>query len=258
DDLVGIQLDRSDWMLISILGVLKSGGAYVPIDPGYPQERIDFIEKDTDCRVCLDGEELSRFKASREQYSKNPVASTVKSDNLAYVMYTSGSTGRPKGVMVGHGGLVNRLLWMKRDLQVVGADVFLQKTPVTFDVSVWELFLPLVCGSKLVFAEPDGHKDPIYLEEVSTVRKVSIIHFVPSMLRSVLNSVKWHGLESLRHVVCSGEALSKGLEGSFRERAPFPSLHNYYGPTEATVDVTAIDLSENPTTGHVVSIGRPV
>src|SRR5690606_11397114 len=89
-------------------------------------------------------------------------------------------------------------------------------------------------------------------------RKVSIIHFVPSMLRSVLNSVKWHGLESLRHVVCSGEALSKGLEGSFRERAPFPSLHNYYGPTEATVDVTAIDLSENPTTGHVVSIGRPV
>ncbi|WP_165760237.1 AMP-binding protein, partial [Niastella populi] len=176
DDLIGIKQERSEWMMVSIFGVLKLGGAYVPIDPEYPRERLDYIEKDTQYKVCLDETELSKFKESRERYSTEPVTSTAKSNNLIYVIYTSGSTGKPKGVMLEHRGLVNRLLGMKRDLQVEEADVFLQKTPVTFDVSVWELFLPLIGGSKLVFAKPDGHKDPVYLDAVLASQKISIIH----------------------------------------------------------------------------------
>ncbi|WP_133054701.1 non-ribosomal peptide synthetase, partial [Niastella populi] len=258
DDLVGIKQERSEWMIVSILGVLKSGGAYIPIDPQYPQERIDYIEKDTNCKVCLDEEELSKFKESQERYSKEAVNSTAQPGNLIYVIYTSGSTGKPKGVMLEHSGLVNRLRWMKRDLEITEADVFLQKTPATFDVSVWELLLPLVCGSKLVFAKPDGHKDPVYLDEVLAAQKISIIHFVPSMLSAALDTIKWDRLEGLRHVICSGEALPKRTEASFKEKAPFARLHNYYGPTEASIDVTAIDLSRHPTVGNEVSIGKPV
>ncbi|WP_133054523.1 non-ribosomal peptide synthetase, partial [Niastella populi] len=258
DELIGIRQERSEWMMVSILGVLKSGGAYVPIDPDYPQERIDYIEKDTNCKVCLDEIELSRFKESQERYSIERPGSKTKSDNLIYVIYTSGSTGNPKGVMVEHSGVVNRMLWMKRDLQVGAADVFLQKTPVTFDVSVWELLLPLICGSKLVFAKPEGHKDPVYLDTVLASQKISILHFVPSMLSVALGTIKWHRLEGLRHVICSGETLPKRIETSFREKAPFSSLHNYYGPTEASIDVTAINLSRHPTAGHEVLIGKAV
>jgi len=160
--------------------------------------------------------------------------------------------------MLEHSGLVNRMLWMGRDLQVEETDVFLQKTPVTFDVSVWEFFLPLVCGGKLVFSKPGGHKDPLYLDEIIAVQNISIVHFVPSMLSAALDTIKWDRLESLRHVVCSGEALSKSIEESFKEKAPFSSLHNYYGPTEASIDVTAIDLSQHPTEGSEVSIGSPI
>ncbi|MCX6319453.1 MAG: amino acid adenylation domain-containing protein [Bacteroidetes bacterium] len=258
DDLVGIKQERSEWVILSILGVLKAGGAYVPIDPEYPQERIAYIEADTHCKGCLDEAALNKFKESREHYSKEPVRSGAKSDNLIYVIYTSGSTGEPKGVMLEHNGVVNRMCWMKRDLEVKETDVFLQKTPLTFDVSVWELFLPLICGSKLVFAKPDGHKDPDYLDKIAASQKISIMHFVPSMLSAALDTIKWDRLESLRHVVCSGEALPKRIEESFKERARFSSLHNYYGPTEASIDVTAINLSEYPTEGYEVPIGKPV
>ncbi len=258
DDLVAIQLERSEWMLISILGVLKAGGAYVPIDPHYPQERISYMQADTRCKVCLDEAALTHFKASRQRYPTQALPLTATADNLIYVLYTSGSTGKPKGVLLEHRGLVNRLLWMKRQLQVEASDVFLQKTPVTFDVSVWELLLPLVSGSKLVVARPEGHKDPLYLHQVLAGQKVSIVHFVPSMLSAALSAIGWERLAGLRHVVCSGEALGKPLEEAFKARAPFVSLHNYYGPTEASIDVTAINLSRHATLGKEVPIGRPV
>ncbi len=258
DDLVAIQLERSEWMIIAILGVLKAGGAYVPIDPHYPQERISYLQADTRCKVCLDETALTHFKASRQRYPTQALPLTATADNLIYVLYTSGSTGKPKGVLLEHRGLVNRLLWMKRQLQVAPSDVFLQKTPVTFDVSVWELLLPLVSGSKLVVARPEGHKDPLYLHQVLAGQKVSIVHFVPSMLSAALPAIGWERLAGLRHVVCSGEALGKPLEEAFRARAPFTSLHNYYGPTEASIDVTAINLSRHATLGKEVSIGRPV
>jgi tyrocidine synthetase-3 len=257
DDLVGIKLERSEWMIISVLGILKSGGAYVPIDPLYPQDRMDYIEKDTSYKVCINEKELINFKENQDRYSTKKVSSSLKSDHLVYVIYTSGSTGNPKGVLLEHSGVVNRLLWMGRDLKIDEGDVFLQKTPTTFDVSVWELFLPLVSGSKLVVLKPEGHKDPVYIEHVIKDYKVSVIHFVPSMLSGMLESIQWNTFESLRHVVCSGEALTKKLEGMFKEKS-IAKLHNYYGPTEASVDVTAIDLSQFPTMDNEVSIGKPV
>jgi amino acid adenylation domain-containing protein len=259
EDLVGVKQDRSEWLLPSILGVLKAGAAYVPIDPNYPQERVDFIKNDTNFKICLDSTELNNFIAIREDFSTSkPPNTIIQQNNLAYVIYTSGSTGRPKGVLVEHGSILNRLLWMKEDFSIVEDDIFLQKTPITFDVSVWELFLPIITGSKLVFAIPDGHKDPAYIENAMEVHKVSIIHFVPSLLRDALENIVWNKLTNLRHVVCSGEALTKKLETTFAQKVPASKLHNYYGPTEAAIDVTKINLTENPTIGNEVSIGKPV
>ncbi len=258
DDLIGMKLERSEWLMITILGILKSGAAYVPIDPSYPKERIEYMEKDINCKVCIDEELLNKFKENQIEYSKSKAPSSIKSDNLAYVIYTSGSTGNPKGVLVEHTGVVNRLLWMRRDLNLVAQDIFLQKTPTTFDVSVWELFLPLLIGSKLVVALPNGHKDPSYLEELIINHKVSIIHFVPSMLSAMLENIDWLKLTTLRHVVCSGEALQKSLVDEFGERTGSIELHNYYGPTEASVDVTAVNLTKYPGKGKFVTIGKPV
>ncbi|MDP1880838.1 MAG: amino acid adenylation domain-containing protein, partial [Parachlamydiaceae bacterium] len=258
DDLVGIKQERSEWMIVSILGVLKAGGAYVPIDPNYPQDRIDYIEKDTKCKVCIDENELRKFKESQTRYSKKKITSCINASNLVYVIYTSGSTGIPKGVLVEYSGVVNRLMWMLRELKINEEDVFLQKTPTTFDVSVWELFLPFITGSKLLVARPESHKDPVYLEKVINKFKISVIHFVPSMLSGALENIAWNKFKNLRHVVCSGEALPKKLEKSFKEKAPLIQLHNYYGPTEASVDVTSINLSQFPTTRDDVSIGKPV
>ncbi|MGB3468054.1 MAG: amino acid adenylation domain-containing protein, partial [Cyclobacteriaceae bacterium] len=258
DDLVAIMQERSEWLVISILGVLKSGGAYVPIDPENPQERIDKILADSQSKVLLDNNELKAFFNSKKKYADHNPDTIVKPNQLAYVIYTSGSTGTPKGVMIEHTSLVNRLNWMSRDLEVSSSDVFIQKTPVTFDVSVWELFLPLVSGSKLVVIKPGGHKDPFYLSEVLEKVQVSIIHFVPSMLHNALGYIEWERLKNLRHVICSGEALSRTLEKTFKERSPKTNLHNYYGPTEATVDVTKLNLSQHPTVGNEVSIGKPV
>ncbi|MGB3464106.1 MAG: amino acid adenylation domain-containing protein, partial [Cyclobacteriaceae bacterium] len=258
DELVGIMQDRSEWLVISVLAVLKSGGAYVPIDPGYPDERISFIKQDTACRVILDSAELEHFISVQGNYSTQSVGQVATAENLAYVFYTSGSTGTPKGVMIEHTSLVNRLNWMRADLEISSSDVFIQKTPVVFDVSVWELFLPLISGSKLVLAKPDGHKDPVYLDELLRIQNISIIHFVPSMLSEAIDNISWGHLPHLRHVICSGEALPKTLEEVFRKKTSLIKLHNYYGPTEATVDVTTIDLSKHPTKGSEVLIGKPV
>lgn len=258
NDLVGIEQERSEWVLITILGVLKSGGAYVPIDPEFPEDRKAFIQSDTACKVCVDSSELDKFKANLHDYLAENRKRTTSENNLAYVIYTSGSSGKPKGVLLEHKGLVNRMIWMKDDLEITEKDVFVQKTPMTFDVSVWELFLPLISGSKLVFAKPGGHKDPQYLQELIADQNISIMHFVPSMLGYALENITWSDLKSVRHVICSGEALPKKIEQIFKAKVPRANLHNYYGPTEASIDVTSINLTENPTVGDEVSIGKPV
>ncbi|MFY9822632.1 MAG: amino acid adenylation domain-containing protein, partial [Thermoanaerobaculia bacterium] len=179
----------------------------------------------------------------------------VDQDQVAYLIYTSGSTGRPKGVMNAHRGIVNRLLWMQETYRLDGSDVVLQKTPASFDVSVWELFWPLLTGARLVMALPGGHRDPSYLASTILAEGVTTIHFVPSMLSLFLEAPEVGRCTSLRRVVCSGEALPHELQQRFFARLACP-LHNLYGPTEAAVDVTF--WACRPGGPPVVPIGYPV
>ena len=192
-----------------------------------------------------------------DEESKEFEAAAIALEQLAYVIYTSGTTGRPKGVLCEHQGLRNRLKWMQDDLAITSEDIIVQKTTYTFDVSVWELTMPLVTGCKLVFAKPEGHKDPLYLQELIAKEQGTIMHFVPSMLAIFLEDVDSKQCESLRHVVCSGEALTSSMVKSFRTQLPTIQLHNLYGPTEAAIDVTSIDLTTTEIENQV-SIGYPV
>ena len=256
--LVGLQLERSEWMLIAILGIMKSGAAYVPIGTNYPKERVAFIQEDCGFKAYIDQQELEKFKARWGEYSVAALKISVKVQGPAYAIYTSGSTGRPKGVVNHHLGLYNRLAWMQADLDLSEEDIFLQKTPYTFDVSVWELLLPLFCGATLVFAKPEGHKDPAYLQGIIEKHGVSIIHFVPSMLDAFLASAEKGSCQSLNNLVCSGEALSSNLAISTWKLLPKVRIHNFYGPTEATIDVSAIELNYGDVQEKGVSIGFPV
>ncbi|HEU4556752.1 MAG TPA: condensation domain-containing protein, partial [Longimicrobium sp.] len=251
---VGICLERSLEMVVGILAVLKAGGAYVPLDPGYPAERLAFILADSATPVLLtretlrgalpvrDGVEVVSLDGAAEEIAaesaENP-RSGAGPDSLAYVIYTSGSTGRPKGVMNQHRGVVNRLWWMQAEYGIGADDVVLQKTPFSFDVSVWEFFWPLQQGATLVMARPDGHRDPLYLQEMIERRGVTTLHFVPSMLQPFVETAEAARCTSLRRVICSGEALPPALVARFHQRLPASTaLHNLYGPTEAAVDVS--------------------
>ncbi|MBP5107477.1 non-ribosomal peptide synthetase, partial [Pseudomonas protegens] len=179
--------------------------------------------------------------------------------HLAYVIYTSGSTGRPKGAMNEHRAVVNRLLWMQEQYRLTAEDAVLQKTPFSFDVSVWEFFWPLFTGARLVMARPDGHKDPAYLRQVVRDERISTLHFVPSMLDVFLAYGDTRECAGLRQVMCSGEALPGSLVRRFKQQLPQVALHNLYGPTEAAVDVTAWDcagpLAQTPDN---TPIGKPI
>ncbi|SKA48469.1 Non-ribosomal peptide synthetase component F, partial [Chitinophaga eiseniae] len=217
--LAGILLERSEWLPVTIMAILKCGAAYVPLDVHYPQERIDYIRQDGNIGVVVDAALLADFRKEQLQYSGDLALPALTGASLAYCIYTSGSTGHPKGVLNLHEGLYNRLLWMKEDLRIGPSDIFLQKTPYTFDVSVWELLLPFISGSCLVIARPEGHKDPQYLQQLIAQEGVSIIHFVPSMLGAFLADYQT-GATPLRHVVCSGEELPAVMVSQFRALLP--------------------------------------
>jgi amino acid adenylation domain-containing protein len=270
DTLVGVAMERSLEMVIALYGVLKAGGAYVPIDPEYPQERVAFMLQDANVAVlltqarlagllpshkgrvvCVDGEweQIARQDATNPGWEMEP-------SHLAYMIYTSGSTGRPKGAMNTHRGICNRLLWMQDQYGLTEADKVLQKTPFSFDVSVWEFFWPLLVGARLVVAEPGGHRDPAYLVKLIKEQGITVLHFVPSMLRAFLEEPGVERCQSLRHVICSGEALPYELQERFFELLA-AQLHNLYGPTEAAVDVTHWTCRCHDER-KIVPIGRPV
>ncbi|WP_420124961.1 amino acid adenylation domain-containing protein, partial [Longimicrobium sp.] len=269
---VGLCLERGVEMVVSILAVLKAGGAYVPLDPGYPPERLAYMLEDSGVAVLLTQSRLrgilpasdvptldvdAAWNSIAAESAENP-APAVTPSNLAYVIYTSGSTGRPKGVMNAHRGVVNRLWWMQAEYGIGADDVVLQKTPFSFDVSVWEFFWPLQQGATLVMARPDGHRDPLYLQDVIERRGVTTLHFVPSMLQQFVETADPARCTSLRRVICSGEALPPALVARFHERFPAPvELHNLYGPTEAAVDVSHWACARQDA-ADVVPIGRPV
>ncbi|WP_370901544.1 amino acid adenylation domain-containing protein, partial [Chryseobacterium gossypii] len=277
DDLVPLCLERSENMLIGILAVLKAGAAYVPMDASYPAERIDYILSDTKAKIILAQESTAEklqdmntdvislnnasFRQVVEKEDASDPVTTVGPGNLAYVIYTSGTTGLPKGVMVEHTSVVNRIVWMNETYPLVPADNVLQKTPYTFDVSVWELFWAHFYGACIVFARPEGHQDPEYLAEVIQRSGITIVHFVPSMLgafQEALDTKKelQSGVKSLRYVFCSGEVLTLKQVRDARRLISHAEIHNLYGPTEATVDVMYYDCND-PAIRQVL-IGQPI
>ncbi|MFK8185398.1 MAG: amino acid adenylation domain-containing protein [Phormidesmis sp.] len=274
--LVGICLERSIEMLVSLLGVLKAGGAYVPLDPTYPEERLAYMLEDTQVSVlltnqklaeqlpayagtllCLDSAHLEQtlWQDSTLEQQQNPTSS-IQPNNLAYVIYTSGSTGKPKGVMNAHQGIVNRLLWMQEKFNLTPEDRVLQKTPFSFDISIWEFFWPLLTGITLVIARPEGHKDPDYLRDLIIREQVTIAHFVPSMLRIFVEAENIQACRTLKRVMCGGEALSLDLQNRFFQRLDC-ELHNLYGPTEAAVEVSHWQCDANSALS-TVPIGQPI
>ncbi len=273
DSLVGLYLHRSSAMVIAIMAVLKAGGGYLPLVPDLPTSRLQYMLDDAAVSVVLSDESLSSaadftvtqlFCLSQQQqlaqYSEqNPTAAQtgVNARHLAYVIYTSGSTGQPKGVMTEHRALVNRLDWMQQQFALTAADSILQKTPFGFDVSVWEFIWPLLNGARLVVAKPQGHKDPLYLAQLIRSEQISCLHFVPSMLNVMLQVSQWQGCDSVRHVICSGEALNRSLQDRFFALANDCQLHNLYGPTEAAIDVSYFQCDAHSIL-PVVPIGQPI
>ncbi|WP_374015853.1 amino acid adenylation domain-containing protein [Paenibacillus thiaminolyticus] len=266
---VGVCMERSLEMIVSLYAILKAGGAYVPVDPSYPEERIAFMMEDAQVDVLLtqshligllpnmEAKVLAVDQESFEGECDENLGRIANEDNLAYLIYTSGSTGTPKGVMIPHKGIVNRLLWMQEEYQLTERDVVLQKTPFSFDVSVWEIFWPLLIGATMVIAAPDGHKDPAYLAELIRTEGISTLHFVPSMLQVFLEEDSVGSCTSIRQVMCSGEALPYLLQERFFEKMGFAALHNLYGPTEASVDVTYWKCQQG-SARQSVPIGKPI
>ncbi|MFA8391016.1 amino acid adenylation domain-containing protein [Burkholderia ubonensis] len=271
DSLVGVAMERSLDMIVALLAILKAGGAYVPVDPDYPAERVRFMIDnaqlrwlltqqhllaalpDTEARLIAVDRDADDFAAAP---ASNP-APALNGDNLAYMIYTSGSTGRPKGALNTHRAATNRILWMQHAYTLGTDDAVLQKTPFSFDVSVWEFFWPLVTGARLVFARPGGQRETDYLVDLIAREGITTVHFVPSMLRAFLDHPDLDAhCASLRRVVCSGEALPYDLQQRFFERLD-AKLYNLYGPTEAAVDVTAWECRRDDPHRNV-PIGRPI
>ncbi|WP_338150687.1 amino acid adenylation domain-containing protein [Rhodococcus qingshengii] len=272
---VCVALSRSVELLMAVFAVVRAGGVFVPVDVGAPVERVGFVVGVVDPVVVLsrvgDGGCLPVGVGFVDVgcvdvsgFSGGPVGvgdrlGVLLPEHAVYVMFTSGSTGRPKGVVVSHAGVVNRLLWMQGEFPLGVGDVVLQKTPVSFDVSVWELFWPLMVGARLVVADPGGHRDPVYLVGVIERWGVSVVHFVPSMLEVFVGELSVGelgvGCSGLRRVFVSGEGLSSVLAGRFAGVCG-AELVNLYGPTEASVDVT-FHVVEG-VVGVGVPIGRPV
>ncbi|MCZ7438053.1 amino acid adenylation domain-containing protein [Micromonospora sp. WMMC241] len=252
ETLVGVCAERSVELVAGLLGVLKAGGAYLPLDPEYPADRLAFMVADADAPVVLVQSHLRDVLPATSATVLDLDDATVWADqpatdpaplagpeHLAYVIYTSGSTGRPKGVPNTHRGIVNRLDWMQKTYGLGADDAVLQKTPASFDVSVWEFFWPLRTGARLVLARPGGHKDAGYLRDLLVSERITTTHFVPSMLTVFLAEEGVEAATALRRVICSGEELPLTAAVDFTARLPWCGLHNLYGPTEAAIDVTS-------------------
>ncbi|MFG1810658.1 amino acid adenylation domain-containing protein [Streptomyces sp. NPDC049040] len=301
--LVAVCAERSLDLPVALLGTLKTGAAYVPLDPEYPAERLEFMLADAAAQVVLTQRRLVEGTAQGalgdtagagaalaatdatvlvlddpEPWQDLPATAPEAAGDpgsAAYMIYTSGSTGRPKGVPNSHRGIVNRLDWMQKRYGLAAADSVLQKTPASFDVSVWEFFWPLLNGARLVLAEPGGHRDPGYLRDLIAAEGITTAHFVPSMLGLFLppeagtgtgtdtgpgaEAGPVAGCASLRRIICSGEELPVDLALRCLRALPDTELHNLYGPTEAAIDVSAWQCTQAGLAGRArVPIGSPI
>ncbi|HYP01542.1 MAG TPA: amino acid adenylation domain-containing protein, partial [Pyrinomonadaceae bacterium] len=271
ETVVGICMERSLDMVTGLLGIMKAGGAYLPLEPEYPKERLSYMLRDARVPVILtqrkfagnlpehtarvvcmeaDGDRIA------SESTHNP-ASVAAASNLIYIIYTSGSTGEPKGAMLAHSGVANCLLWMQQRHKLTAEDRVLLKAPLSFDSSVWELFWPLMVGAGVVIARAGEQRDSAYLAELIARRRVTTVHFVPSMFQVFLEEKNLAACDSLRHVVCGGEALSVASVERFYRRLT-GELHNFYGPTETSIGSIDYICSEKDIERWIVPIGRPI
>ncbi|SAT55467.1 enterobactin non-ribosomal peptide synthetase EntF [Klebsiella variicola] len=273
-DSVAVALPRSVFLTLALHGIVEAGAAWLPLDTGYPDDRLRMMLEDARPSLLITSEDqLARFSDIPGLESlcyQQPLAAgddaplaLSKPDHTAYIIFTSGSTGRPKGVMVGQTAIVNRLLWMQDRYPLSAQDVVAQKTPCSFDVSVWEFWWPFIAGAQLVMAEPEAHRDPQAMQQFFARYGVTTTHFVPSMLAAFVASLDADSVaacRTLRRGFCSGEALPTELCREW-ERLTGAPLHNLYGPTEAAVDVSwypACGPELAAVTGSSVPIGWPV
>ncbi len=266
---VAVCLERSPELAAALLAVLEAGAAYVPLDPDFPPERLAYMLADSAAPILLAGPgapalplggarrlELAELASVPPTGRPESPAAEVPLAALAYLLYTSGSTGRPKGVMVPHGAAVNHLRWVQATYALGRDDRVLLKTPISFDVSVRELFWPLAAGAAVVMARPGGQRDPGYLAELVARERVTVANFVPTLLAAFLDEPSLAGAGSLRRVIAGGEALSAELVERFHRRLPRAALHNHYGPTETAINATAWRC--RPEEPPPVPIGRPI
>ncbi|WP_236248473.1 non-ribosomal peptide synthetase [Pseudomonas mosselii] len=269
DTCVAIALERSPQLLVGLLAILKAGGAYVPLDTDYPAERLAYMLADCKAGLLLShGSLLDKLpqvdgvsaialdQLHLDSWPSQAPGLHLHGDNLAYVIYTSGSTGQPKGVGNTHAALAERLQWMQATYALDDSDVLMQKAPISFDVSVWECFWPLVSGCRLVLAGPGEHRDPQRIAQLIQQHEVTTLHFVPPLLQVFVQEPLAAGCTSLRRLFSGGEALSAALRDRVLQLLPQVQLHNRYGPTETAINVThwhcqASDGARSP-------IGRPL
>ncbi len=270
EERVAICIARSPEMIVAVLGVLKAGGAYVPLDLSHPPARIAHVLSDSAPRwallagddelpdhpgiACID---VARVVLPGGAPVKDAATRRHRADQLAYVIYTSGSTGAPKGVMVEHRSVVNRLIWMQREFAMGAHERVLQKTALSFDVSVWEIFMPLIGGGCLVLAEPGSQRDPLQLAQVLRTAHVTTAHFVPSMLQVFLAELPDFRFPDLVRVVCSGEELPPAVVEDFQRKIPGVEIYNFYGPTEAAIEVSWHRCQPDHAASRIL-IGRPI
>ncbi len=274
-DIVAVALPRSIFLSLALQAIVRIGAIWLPLDTGYPDDRLAMMLEDstprliiTEQALCTRFEKISGtphyyYQSLFEETASLCIAAPTPRQG-AYLIFTSGSTGRPKGVLVSHRAIVNRLKWMQNHYPLQSQDVVLQKTPSSFDVSVWEFFWPLFTGAQLFMAPPECHRDPEWLQQVMIEQRVTVTHFVPSMLAAFLESLTNSAIDvlpqTLRLVFCSGEALPTALARQWERTLAIP-CHNLYGPTEAAVDVSwfpAFGRELAEVTGHSVPIGWPV
>ena len=258
-DLVAIMLDRSEWMIIAMLAVMKAGGAYVPVDPSFPEERCSYILNDSKAKVVIDKLELEQFGQEGGRFSADNPERLSSPEDIAYVIYTSGSTGQPKGCILEHKGVINRIEWMWREYGFDNTDIILQKTNFTFDVSVWEIFMPLCWGAKMVLCEKDDAALPSRITALVEKNKVTCLHFVPGILNIFIEALDRdndavHQLKSLKRIITSGEALTADTAKKWYDKTGV-SVFNLYGPTEASIDVTHYPVVHGD---EIIPIGRPI
>jgi amino acid adenylation domain-containing protein len=271
EQIVGVFLGRDLDLVMVLLAIWKAGAAYLPLDPEYPQARIEQIVNNAAARLIITSQSLVDLLPAGgaqaicldtdarviEKQSDSALPVRVSGANLAYVIYTSGSTGKPKGVMIAHRSILNRVWWAVETFPLKSEDAILQKTPFSFDASIWEIFSPLLSGARLVIARPGGHRDPEYMISVIQQERITVLQLVPTMLNVLLREQGFANCTTLRRIFCGGEVLAPELVKQSRALLPAVQIQNLYGPTEASVDVST--YSCDPSTSQLqIPIGKPI